>query len=460
MAVANLDAELHKLKIDRKQKGGRRGGGGGGFVKALVYLIVIGGLGFGGLTYYNKVNAAIPVKTIRVVAEVAKSGSAPAGSAVLTAGGYVIPRDKIEISSKIIGQVKEINVERGDKVNAGDVILRIDDEEYQAQVKMAESRVASLRAQLAELKAGSRKEEVGMARANVESAEATLTKAEADFKRVEVLAKEKVISQQELDFVKQAFDVAVAAANSAKRNLDMVVEGPRKEQIQALAAQLAEAEANLEFANTQLSYTVITAPTSGTILEKLAKKGELVTNTNFGGTRGAKSSVVSMADLTDLQVELDINENDIPRVKMDQKCEIKLDSNPDDIFEGVVDEISPQADRQKATVQVKVRMLDATKVIVRPEVNARVTFLAEEQPVVVENESEEPKPRIYIPKDAVVGSSVYLVGDGKALKRDVTVGGDTASGDVEITDGLGGGETLILEPLDKITEGVRVSTGA
>lgn len=128
--------------------------------------------------------------------------------------------------------------------------------------------------------------------------------------------------------------------------------GPRAEQIQAAEAQLKEAEANRELAKTELEYTVIKAPVDGTILEKLAETGELVTNTNFGGTRGAKSSVVSMANLKDLQVEVDLNESELPKVRLGQATEIRLDLNPNHVYEGEVDEISPQADRLKGTIDL------------------------------------------------------------------------------------------------------------
>ena len=137
---------------------------------------------------------------------------------------------------------------------------------------------------------------------------------------------------------------------------------------------LQQAEANLAYAKTQLDFTVIRAPIDGTVMDEPAKKGELVTNSNFGGDRGAKSAVASLADLTDLQVELDVNENDLPRVRLGQPCIIRLDSDPENPLEGVVDEIAPEADRQQATVEVKVgiKMTDRR---VRPELNARVNEL-------------------------------------------------------------------------------------
>lgn len=448
----NLDSELSKLRIDRSKKQSRKGFGG-----ALLLLLLIAGGAGGGFFYYTKANAAIPVKVVRPEVTEVKAG-APAGTAVLTAGGYIIPRDKIEISSKIIGRVEEIYVDRGDIVKQGDLILEIEDEEYQAQVRMAESRLASARARLAELKAGSRPQEIRAAQAEVQAADARLIKAKADLERLRGLYEQKVISGLEFDQYQQAFDVAKSTLEAAKERARLVEIGPRKEEIDNAEAQVREAEASLAYAQTQLSFTTIHAPISGTILEKIAEKGELVTNSNFGGTRGPQSSVVAMADLSDLQVELDLNENDLPKVSMGQNAEIRMDAMPDRVYMGEVDEIAPQADRQKATVQVKVKILNPD-VYVRPEVNARVTFLEEPEPEQQVASTESAGPRIFVPRRAVVqgenGAKVFIASEGEAVARNIKVRRETPQG-LEVEEGLLGTEQLIVEPLDRVTDGAKI----
>lgn len=453
MALHNIDGELTKLRIDKgKKRPARRG-----FGTMLFILVLLAGLGGGGFAYYTKVNAAIPVKVVRAERAEVEAG-AQAGTAVLTAGGYVIPRNRIEISSKIIGRVKDILVERGDKVKEGDVLLRIEDDEYQAQVHMSESRLLSAKAHLAELKAGSRPQEIRAANADVLAAEVRLQKAKADIDRLKKLAEDKIISAQEYDQWKNTYDVAKATLDAAKERTKLVEIGPRKEEIDSAAAQVKEAEANLAYAKTQLGFTVMTAPVTGTILEKIAEKGELVTNSNFGGTRGPQSAVVEMANLSDLQVELDLNENDLPKVKLHQKTEIRLDSNPDMVFKGEVDELAPQADRQKATVQVKVRLLDPNE-YVRPEVNARVTFLEDEKPKEKVEAAAANEPIIRIPTQAVVrgadGTKVFIALEGKAFEKVIKIKREGPKG-VEVSEGLIGTESLIVEPLDKITNGVKI----
>jgi len=452
MTPQDLGSELAKLRIDRAQKRPQRGGPG----RWLALLVILGGAA-GAVVYYRQAHAAVEVKVARPEREELTA----LGAEVLTAGGYVIPRHKIEVSSKIVGRVKEMSVQRGDRVKQGDVLLRIEDEEYVAQVRGAEAQAAMAKAKAAELRRGSRPQEIDAARAAVASAEATLRGARLDLDRANSLRADEFVSQQELDRLRTSFQVAQAQLNSARKNAEMVEIGPRREQIDAAEAQLRAAQANLEYARSQLDFTVLRAPIAGTILEKLAEKGELVTNTNFGGTRGAKSSVVSMANLDDLQVEIDLNENDLGKVRLRQPCEIRLDSAPDERFKGEVDEIAPSADRQKATVQVKVRILDP-RGLVRPEVNARVTFLAGEGAKA--GASADPKagdrqPRIWIPRAALVrapvGSLVYLASQGKAVARRVKTGADGPKG-VEVLEGLDGSETLILAPLDKISDGRRI----
>ncbi len=148
--------------------------------------------------------------------------------------------------------------------------------------------------------------------------------------------------------------------------------GPRKEQIDAVLGQIEQARGVVAFNETQLANTVIRAPVTGTILERAVEKGEFVT-TSFVGERGAKGYVVSLADLNDLQVELDINQNDFAKLGPKQKGVVTTDAYPDRKYQGIIYEISPEANRQKATVQVKVKVLNPDDYL-RPEMNASVAF--------------------------------------------------------------------------------------
>ena len=447
MTNENLDTQLSKLRIDKDRKHLRQRTR--RWPKWVAFLLIIAG---GGAGIYFKSHAPIAVKATRIEQQISEPGK---GIPLVTASGYVVPRHKVEVSSKIVGRVKEVNIVRGMSVKEGDILLTIEDDDFQARVRSAEAQQAMIQARLTELRAGSRPQEVAAANAAVASSAATRTNAQLEMQRLEALARKGAVSKQDADRARTAFDVATARWDADRKNAELVKIGARKEVIEAAEAQLREAQANLELARTELDYTVIRAPITGTILEKLADQGELVTNTNFGGTRGAKSSVVTMADLSDLQIEVDLNESELSKVKLGQKTEIRLDANPKMIYTGEVDEISPQADRQKGTVQVKVKFLDPDKSVMT-ELNARVTFLGE----IVPTEATTPgQPQLWIPAAAIVrdngNSRVYLVTEGKAVAKPVTLGTESEKG-IEVLKGLMGTEMIITNPSEKLTDGARV----
>lgn len=445
MTDAGRDEKIGKLKIDREHKRPKR------FRfkwSWLIGAVVLGGMGYGG---YQQATAPLAVRTMPVEQEAVKAGRGPA---LVTATGYVVPRHKVEVSSKIIGRVVELNVKRGDVVQAGDVLLRVEDADFQARVAQARARVAAVEARVKELKAGSRPEEVAAARASAAASAAALRDAETELARLEQLAGAGVSPVQERDRAKNARDSARARLAADQNNARLVELGPRAEAIEAAEAELKQAQADLALAETELGYTVIKAPISGTVLEKIAEVGELVTNSNFGGTRGAKSSVLTMADLGDLQVEVDVNQAELQKVALGQETEIRLDVNPDVAYSGRVDEISPQADRQKGTVQVKVGIVSPDAGM-KTDVNARVTFLGKADP----NAGAGEKPRLWIPRSAVVRngaeSQVYVMENGVVAVKVVKTGIEAEKG-VEVLEGLTGTETLIVGPMDQVKAGAHV----
>jgi HlyD family secretion protein len=187
------------------------------------------------------------------------------------------------------------------------------------------------------------------------------------------------------------------------------------------------------------------------VLERVVEQGEFVT-TSFVGDRGAKGYVVSLADLNDLQVELDINQNDFARLRPNQRGIVTTDAYPDRKYEGVIEEISPEANRQKATVQVKVKVL-APDQYLRPEMNASVAFISEERQAA--SPAAGAKPVIFVPVSAVRDNAVYVVLNGRAVRRVVRTAGTTPQG-LRIEDGLIGGEDVIVSPGAELKDGDRV----
>ena len=172
--------------------------------------------------------------------------------------------------------------------------------------------------------------------------------------------------------------------------------------------------------------------------------------TGFVGDRGAKGYVVSLADLDDIQVELDISQDDFAKLSMGQAATLATDAFRDREYRGEIVEISPEADRQKATVQVKVQILEPDELL-RPEMNANVAFLAPERP----RTAEAPRALIEIPQNAVRDGRVFLYANDKAVARSVETG-RTARGRTEVVSGLSGGEELILNPPESLEEGAAV----
>ena len=166
--------------------------------------------------------------------------------------------------------------------------------------------------------------------------------------RTKQLVSEGVLAKQSLDDAQAKYDGAAAKVASLQRTLDLAVLGPRKEEIAQVRGQIEQARGALDYAQTQLDNTVIKAPVTGTILDRNVEKGEFVT-TGFVGDKGAKGYIVTMADLNDLQVELDISQNDFPKLGPKQKGIVTTDAYPDRKYQGVIEQVSPEADRAKAT---------------------------------------------------------------------------------------------------------------
>jgi HlyD family secretion protein len=444
-----MDAELKSLQIDRGQRRDPQPSKWAvRWILGGVALFVL--LGTGRFAY-NKLNAAVEVQTVLVKA--AGTGTGAIEGVALNATGYIVAHHEIQVASKVVGRVKWIGVEKGDHVKEGQPIVRLEDDEYQAQLDQAKGNLANLQAKLLEAEHGSRPQEIALAKANVDQARANLTNAQITLDRTKELVAQGVLSRQQLDDAQAKYDDAQAHVVSLEKNYELTKIGPRKEDIDALRGQVEQAQGVLLYAQTQLDNTVIRAPIEGTILERAVEQGEFVTN-GFVGDKGAKGYVVTLADLNDLQVELDINQNDFAKLQMGQKGIVTTDAYPDRKYDGVIAEISPKADRQKATVQVKVKILKPDSYL-RPEMNASVAFLADEKST--PTAGGVPAPLIVVPASAVKNDAVFVVLGGKAVRRPVKTG-PTSSQGVRIEQGLVGGEDLILNPPDTLKDGDRVHT--
>lgn len=438
-----MDADLKSLQIDRKRRDkGEQPKWATRWIIAGIALFLLLGLG---RFLYSRMTAATEVSVLRVSA----SGGAGDGgrSTILNATGYIVAAHKIEVASKVIGRVAWIGVDKGDKVKEGQVIVRLEDDEYRAQLQQGRGQFANLEARLQELLNGSRPEEVAVAKANLEQSRADLENARTNLDRIRKLQAEKVTSEQSLDDAQARYDAQAARVASLEKSYELVRIGPRQEQIDAMRGQVQQARGMVDFYETQLANTVIRAPVTGTILERVVEKGEFVT-TSFVGERGAKGYVVSLADLNDLEVELDISQSDFAKLGARQRGVVTTDAFPDRKYEGIIDEISPEANRQKATVQVKVKVLKPDEYL-RPEMNASVAFYEEGTAGVPS------RPSIVVPASAVRDGAVFVALGEKAVRRVVRTGATTNEG-IRIEEGLTGGEDLIVSPPSDLKDGDRV----
>jgi HlyD family secretion protein len=442
-----MDAELKNLQIDR---GKRRSAEPSPWARRWIVTGVLLFLLLGAWRFAaEKLNAAPEVQVQRV--QSLNAASAPEG-VVLNATGYIVAAHKIEVAAKVVGKVKWIGVEKGDRVTENQVVVRLEDDEYQAQLQQAKGNLAMLQARLDEALHGSRPEEVAQAQANLESARADLENAKVTLDRTKGVVAEGIATRQSLDDAQARYDSAIHKVNALLKAYELVKIGPRQEEIDSLRGQVEQARGVLAYAETNLSNTIIRAPVTGTILERAVEKGEFVT-TSFVGDRGAKGYVVSLADLNDLEVELDISQNDFAKLHAQQRGIVTTDAFPDRKYDGFIKEISPEANRQKATVQIKVKVLKPDDYL-RPEMNASVAFLSDEKPSAITGAAPA-KPVLLVPAAAVHDGAVFVFLDGRAVRRSVKTG--AASGaNVRIEQGLIGGEDLIVSPPAGLKDGDKV----
>lgn len=353
------------------------------------------------------------------VATATVSGGA-AGTGVV-ANGYVVARTQASVSAKLPGRLAYLGVSEGSRVVAGQVIARLDNADYTAAVMQAEANLATARASLIE-------------------AESDRDQLQREARRAhDVRAQNpQLISQQEME----AADSRAAQAEA---------------RVRAQEARVQAADAGVRLAQANYENTLIRAPFTGTVLRKDAEVGEVVAPSVGGGlTRGA---VVTMADLSTLEVEVDVNEAYIARVRGGEPARITLDAYPDTSFRGTVRMIVPTADRQRATVQVKVSILDHDPRILT-EMGARVEFLQAARDAAPGAGAAPPRPRVTVPAEAVRtdggATVVWLVRDGQLERRAVDAG-PVSGGMREVRSGLVGGEVLLLSGVASPTAGQRVT---
>ena len=337
-------------------------------------------------------------------------------SSILTASGYVVAQRKAAVASKGTGRLEFLGVIEGDRVKKGDIIGRLESNDVEAALGQAEANLS-------------------LAKAGYESALAEKEDAASNFERQTALFEQQSISRAEYDGATARNRRAIAAVASAAANIEY-------------------AKANIRAASVGVENTFIRAPFDGVVLTKNANVGEVISP--FGAAAGSRGAIVTIADMSSLEVEADVSESNIEKIKEDMPCEITLDAYPEKRYPGRVNKIVPTADRAKATVLTKVRFNELDERVL-PEMRAKVSFLNRDD----NRNTTNSAPKISVPASTITtrnGQKVVFVVKGDAVVETAVTLGEAMGSRIEITSGITPGEKVVLRPSEKLTTGSPIST--
>ena len=291
----------------------------------------------------------------------------------LESRGYVIAKHQVLVSPQVSGRIMSLNIEEGRRVVKGEILAEVERTEYQADMEQMRGVVMRNKAELSELQTGARPQEIAGATADLQEQEEVVSQLESQFKRLKEALKTNSVSMTEFEQAQSSFFSTRKRIDKLRQSLDMMKEGPRKERIAMAEAAVIQAEANLTKALWRLENCTLRAPISGTILKKNAEQGNLVNPVAFSGS----TSVCDIADLSDLEIDLNIQERDVSKVFVNQQCEVRSEAFPKRVYKGTVSRLMPIADRAKGAVPVRVavRVPDEEQgMYLKPEMSAIVVF--------------------------------------------------------------------------------------
>jgi RND family efflux transporter MFP subunit len=382
MEPLNKSADLSALSIKREDGPGARRF----LYPALATLCVVLVAAF----FFARSRGGVAFRPPEVTTTRAALVTPTQASTILTASGYIVARSKAEISPKTVGRIAWINLEEGQRVKKGELVARLEAQELDAQKKSALAQRDQTLAQLAN--------------------------ARRDRERAQQLLDEKIGTQQ-------ALDTADA-------------------QVKALEAQASSYEAQAGYYQEQIKNAEIYAPIDGVVTVKKAFLGETVAPQGFGGAGSAGATFAVIVDLSSLEMEADINEQNVGKLVLGQPAEVALDAYPDKPYKARLRQIVPTADRQKGSVKVKIEIPDKDAKVL-PEMSCRVVFLSPQAKI-----DEKAKPKVMVPSASVVEvggeKGVLVVANDKATFRPFALG-PAAGAQVEVMSGLSGGEEIVAD---------------
>ncbi len=403
--MAEID-DLSALKIEREPLNT----GGGRWVKWVVLLVLLGGAGTGVWVWLSR------ERPIEVEATAVTERAAGAQASVLNASGYVTARRRATVSSKVTGKVIEVNVEEGMAVREGQVLARLDDSTLQAALRLYQA-------------------QLGAARRQIPETEVRLEQARIQLQRQERLRKDGLNTPNDIDNAKAEVDSLVARIASAQE-------------------QVKVAESQIAMQQTAIDDTIIRAPFSGVAISKDAQAGEMVSPVSAGGGF-TRTGICTIVDMRSLEIEVDVNESYINRVRAGQPVTAVLDAYPDFQIPANVIAVVPTADRQKATVLVRIGFKELDPRIL-PDMGVKVTFLRESDG----DDAPVAQSVTLVPQGAIQTESgstfVYLVSGTTVERRAVKVGG-TDGDRVEVLAGLKGGDRVVISPPPDLAAGKQIT---
>jgi HlyD family secretion protein len=402
--TGNQVHDLGSLKIhDHARRGGKTGKRLGMFASGLGALVVIGGL-------------LLAFKTQKPVVEVAAARPVTAASAeaLLNASGYVTPRRRSTVAAKVTGRVEQIFAEEGLHVKAGQVLATLDCSQPVAALNSARADREAAAAALADF-------------------EVQLVNADRELRRAEALRAATVMSQEQLDNARMTADSLKAKINLTRQ-------------------QTSASQARIVVAQQDVDNCTVRAPFEGVVVSKDAQRGEIVSPLSAGGGF-TRTGIATLVDMTSIEIEVDVNESYIARVKEGQKVIATLDAYPDWQMPSTVRTVIPTADRQKATVKVRVSF-DKLDPKILPDMGVKVAFLSDQPP-----KGKASEARAVISQGSVRSEDgkniVFMVRDGKLERRSVNLGAQRGS-DVEVMAGLSPGDMLVVHGAETLHDGQAV----
>jgi RND family efflux transporter MFP subunit len=375
-------------------------------IGAVLLLAVIAG------AYALLRDNAIEVQTANAVSV---GGSGGGGSAVLNASGYVVARRQATVSAKTTGRIAEVLIEEGMAVKEGQVLARLDDTTSRPQYSLAERQLESTRK-------------------NLQEVEVRVAEASRNLQRTEKLRAEKLISESQLDTAQSE----LAALNA---------------RLEALRSEVKVSEGSVRVRAQELDDLIVRAPFDGVVVSKDAQPGEIISPMSAGGGF-TRTGIATIVDMDSREIEVDVNEAFINRVKPDQKTEAVLDAYPDWTIPSHVINIVPTADRQKATVRVRIAF-DVLEPRILPDMGVKVSFLDDDKP----DTSAAPRAKVRIPASSVFkdgdSSYVWRVRDERVERVAVSIG-SARDGQVDVLSGINAGEVVVAQPVDGLADGAPV----